>query len=621
MPAKPQQLQRLVPTLARMVRRFAPHLRKQRHLIIFSTLAVLAEVVFRLLEPWPLKYVFDRVLRVRPKIGPIGVDWIDSLDKAHLMTVLAVALVVITTLRALSAYANAVGFALIGNRVLTDVRSELYKHLQCLSLSYHTRARGGDLIVRVISDIGMLKDVAVTAMLPLLANVLILIGMFSFMLWRDLELGLLSMATMPLFALSTMKTSRKINDAVRRQRTRESAMAATAGESMGAIKTVQALSLERKFSASFAGNNNKSLRDGVQASKLAAKLERSVDVMTAIATALVLWRGAALVVAGRLTPGDLIVFLRYLQTAFRPVRDFAKYTGRLAKASAAAERVLDVLEREPDVRDLPGAVEAPRLRGEIVFDRVTFEYEPGRPALENLQLTIDPGQHVAIVGPSGGGKTTLSNLVMRLYDPTSGVVRIDGRDLREYTLESLRGQISVVLQDSLLFAASIRDNIAYGAPDATPQQIESAARLAGAHEFIQCLPDGYDTTVGERGVTLSGGQRQRIAVARAAVRAAPIVILDEPTSGLDEHNAALVTGALERLTEGKTVLSITHDLSLASRADAILFIDDGRIVERGSHGELMRADGRYARMYRSMVGAMPVAVSLSVGDEDAVVAG
>jgi ABC-type multidrug transport system fused ATPase/permease subunit len=208
MPVKPQQLQRLVPTLTRMVRRFAPHLRKQRHLIIGSTIAVLAEVVFRLLEPWPLKYVFDRVLRVKPKVGPIGVDWIDSLDKGHLMTVLAIAIVVITTLRALAAYANAVGFALIGNRVLTDVRTELYKHLQCLSLSYHTRARGGDLIVRVIGDIGMLKDVAVTAMLPLLANVLILIGMFSFMLWRDLELGLLSMATMPLFALSTFKNSR-----------------------------------------------------------------------------------------------------------------------------------------------------------------------------------------------------------------------------------------------------------------------------------------------------------------------------------------------------------------------------------------------------------------------------
>jgi ATP-binding cassette subfamily B protein len=311
------------------------------------------------------------------------------------------------------------------------------------------------------------------------------------------------------------------------------------------------------------------------------------------------------VLRGALSPGDLLVFLAYLKTAFRPVRDLAKHTGRLAKSTAAGERVLDLLARTPDVRDLPGAVAAPQLCGRVRFEGVGFAYEAGHPVLAGVDFEVEAGRRVALVGPSGIGKSTLVRLILRLYDPCVGRVLIDGHDVREYTLASLRSRAAVVLQDSVLFAASARDNIAYGAPGASSEEVEAAARLANAHDFIRALPRGYDTDLGERGVTLSHGQRQRIAIARAAVRRAPLLILDEPTTGLDEENQRAVVEALERLAAGRTTFLVTHDLSLAARADEIFYLEGGRILERGSHADLMRAGGRYAALHRLQEG--PVA--------------
>ncbi|TMQ34779.1 MAG: ABC transporter ATP-binding protein [Planctomycetota bacterium] len=599
MPKKRRRtLQQSLPSLRRIVTRFWPYIRKERWLLAGSLLALVAEVALRALEPWPLKVVFDWLLGGKRAGHSLTFANAEGVEPAVLLTLCALAIVVIRGLRALADYGNTVGFSLAGSRVLSQVRSEVYRHLQRLSLAFHDRARSGDLILRVMSDTAMLKDVAVTAALPLLANLLIVLSMVGVMFWLNWRLALLALTILPVFWLWTATFTRRIQQTARNQRQRESAMASTAAEAIGAMKLVQALSLEPLFAGSFFKRNQEGQKEDVRGARLTAGLERAVGFLTAVSTALVVWYGARLVLRQELTPGELLVFLTYLRNTFHPVQDFAKYTGRLAKASAAGERVIDLLEQTPAVRDLPGAVPAPAFRGAIRFENVSFAYEPDRRVLEEVEFAVDPGQHVALVGPSGIGKSTLASLLLRLYDPGQGRVLIDGRDIRDYTLASLRAQISVVLQDTLLFAATVRDNIAYGAPSATAADVEAAARLANAHDFIQALPKGYDTVLGERGVTLSGGQRQRLAIARAAVRKAPILLLDEPATGLDEENERAVLDALTRLAQERTTFFITHDLRVAAGADLVIYLERRRVLERGTHLDLLRAGGRYAALYR-----------------------
>lgn len=598
---RPKGLPQVMPAFLRIVRRLWPYVRKNRVLMSAALAAVLARVALRLLEPWPIKWVFDRVLVPVPDPRD-GLPFLGALDAGTLTIVAALTVMAIFGLRALAEYWSSVWFAIVGNRVVTEVRDDLYRHLQRLSLGFHTRARTGDLLVRVSGDIALLRDAAVAALLPLLANLLLLGVMALVMVVVDWRLALLAGASLPLYALSSVRLSRGIREVARRQRQREGLLAASAVESIGGMSTVQAMSMEDIFAAGFSSENVGIMKENVQGRRLSAKLERTVDVMYGISSALVLWFGAGLVLGGERTPGDLIVFLSYLRTGFRPLRDFAKYSARLSKATVAGDRVLEVLERAPDVRDLPGAVPAPPLRGEVRFERVTFGYEPERPVLKDLSLHVPAGRRVALAGPSGIGKSTMLSLLLRLYDPWEGRVLLDGRDTREYTVASLRAQVSIVLQDSLLFAASVRDNIAYGAPRATREDIEAAARLANAQRFVEALPKGYDTVVGERGVTLSQGQRQRIAIARAAVRKAPLLLLDEPTNGLDEASERTVVEALERLADGRTTFLVTHDLRLASRADIIVYLDEGGVREQGTHDELLRAGGRYAELYQLQTG-------------------
>jgi ATP-binding cassette subfamily B protein len=585
--SRPTNMREALPAFMHTARRFAPYLKKEVPLLGGATLAMLGEVAFRLLEPWPLKWVFDSLL-TDTTTAPA--------NTVMLLTVAAGAVVAATGLRALSAYGAAIGFALAGNRVLAKVRHDLFRHLQKLSLSYHYTARNGDLTMRLVSDVGMTKEVIVTAVMPMVVNVLILVGMIGVMFWMNAALALRVVLLMPLILLITSSIGQKIHDNARKQRKREGALAATASETMGAIKVVQAYALEDHFAEQFEGQNEKELKEGVKGKRLAASLERSVDIVTAIGLATVLWSGSLRVLQGEMTPGDLLVFITYMKNAFRPLRDLAKYTARLSKATAAGERLMDILDTQEMVVDAPTAKPAPPLHGGIRFSDVSFAYEESRLALDDVSFKIEAGQKVALVGPSGHGKSTIMSLLLRLYEPETGLILLDGKDFRRYTIESVRSQMSVVLQDSPLFAMSVRDNIAIGAANVTDEEIERAARLANADEFIRNLPEGYDTILGERGVTLSGGQRQRLAIARAAVRNTPILILDEPITGLDESNARIVLSALEKLMEGRTTLLITHDLRHTTMVDQILYIEHGRIVESGSHADLMARGGRYAAM-------------------------
>ena len=593
--SRPRNIRDGAPRFFGVLKAFAPEVLREHRLAGAAIVALLLSTLLRVVEPWPIKVVLDLIAGESPRGNGFLAASVAQHKPTTVLIAAGFALVFLTALRAMFDYLRTVGFAIASNRVMGRLRADLYRHLQRLSLSFHDQARGGDLLVRVTGDVKMLGDVTVTALLPLLASLLLLAAMFAVMVAMNWKLTLLVLGLLPLSGIATVRIGRRIHEAARKQRRRESQMAATVAQSMAAVKVVQALSLEAKFEEEFAGSNRHDLREGAKTQRLSARLERSIDVLVALATALVLWAGGSMVLRAELSIGELWLFLTYMKRAMQPLQDFAKYAGRLAKAVAAGERIVDVLERSPDVKDLPDASMAPPLRGHIKFENVRFAYSMDRPLFQSLNLELRPGRRVAVVGSSGSGKSTLISMLLRLYDVNEGRVTIDGYDIRSFTLASLRCQIGVVLQDTILFAATVEQNIAFGVAEATSEQVRIAAQLANAESFISRLPQGYATPLGERGVNLSHGQRQRIAIARAAIRKTPILLLDEPTTGLDQLNEHRVSEALERLAVGRTTILATHDYRRAASSDEIIVVDHGRIVEQGTHAELMDLAGAYAR--------------------------
>lgn len=589
-------LKEVLPGSLRIFRKFSPYIRKRKILIVASFFALLLETGLRLLEPWPLKYIFDYVLApVYSNSASIANPF--GLSPMVLLTVLALASVGIAVAGSVASYLSTYGMSLAVVQILSEVRGNLFNHLQHLSLSFHQQFKSGDLITRVTSDIEKMRIVITKTTLPLLTNTVLLLGMTVIMFWINWELALLAVAIFPLLLVLTSTMISRIRKFARKHRNSEGVLASTTGEAIGAIKVVQTLSLHEMLHNIFSKQNKESLDEVTESLRLSAVLERTVQVIMATMIAVVLWRGSYAVLHKQLTPGDLLVFMTYMKNALEPMRRLSNQVGQIAKATASGERVVELLEYEPKVRDLPGAKKAHPFFGSVRFEHVSFGYEPGREILKDINFVIPAGLQVAVVGPSGSGKSSLASLIMRLYDPVAGRILIDGQDIREYTINSLRQQTSVVLQDSVLFAVSVRENIAYGKLGASDKEVEKAAHLANAHDFIMNLPQGYDTILSERGGTLSGGQRQRIAIARAAIRQAPIVVLDEPTTGLDYTSEHAVNTALENLTEGRTTFLISHNLRSVEHTDLILYIEAGSILEQGTHSELMRLGGRYATLY------------------------
>lgn len=569
--------------------------RSEAPLLLASACGMGLEVLARLLEPWPLKYIFDELISPsREDFKPLFSA--SHLETSHLLAIAAATGIGIACLRGFAQYWSAISLAIVGNRLLVGLRSRTFDHLQRLSLRFHDQARTGDLVTRLVGDMGRLQEVSVTALLPMIVHLITLVAMIIFLLAMNPGLGLYALIVFPIFFTFMLRIGKRIRSVAREQRRGEGRLGASSAEAMASIRTVQMMGLEGAMANAFSRQNQKNAKQSVKGKRLAARLERGVDILIATVTAVVLWRGANMVISNQLSPGDLLIFLAYMKNAFKPMKDMAKYSGRISGAIASAERIADILATQPEISSLSSARTLPKVIDYVEFSNVSFGYVNHALALNDISFRARQGQLIALVGPSGAGKSTLINLLCRLYDPSIGQVLINGIDIRQFQVNSLRQLISVVPQENILFNISIKDNIAIGSGCESMEEIVCASKIASAHEFIDKLPNGYETIIAERGATLSGGQQRRIAIARAALRHAPILILDEPLSGLDAQNRSMVNAAIQEIKKNRITFAIIHDLAAARDADMIIYMNNGAIVERGSHNELVGSNGYYSRM-------------------------
>src|SRR5215212_6163347 len=574
------------------LRAFLPYARPHWRGFALALVGVIASSLVSLITPWPLKFLVDNVLQVgQPSPGAAS----------PMMIVLGIAgaIVAIAALQGLFTYLEDFFLPAASERVAFAVRRSLFAHMQRLSLTFHDKQRTGDMITRVINDVTKVQELVTDSLLTDgLSSVLQYVGMLTIMFFFNWKLGLVAMVWSPVVVLASMYFRQRIRDQEYHVRQREGNLTSHAQETISSIRVVKAFGREGHALELFEKQAGEMAERNVNVERLEARFSWVMTILSASGLAVLVAFGAQQVLAGALSAGTLIVFITYMKQIQSPMNTLSRLWAKLARVAVRAERIMEVFDERPAVEERPGAQTAPRFRGEVRFEGVSFGYDPDRPVLRDIELEIKPGEVVAVVGATGAGKSTLSSLILRLYDPVKGSVLIDGRDIRDYKPDSLVEQIGVVLQESLLFQTTIRENVAYGSPKATFEEIQEAARLAYCEDFIRNLPKGFETVVGERGGTLSGGQRQRIAIARAVIRDTPILILDEPTTGLDAVSEEIVMRALERLMEGRTTLMIAHKLSTVIRADRIYVVEEGEIVEEGTHEELTARGGAYERALR-----------------------
>ena len=597
------------------VRHFVPLLRPFWKQLLLAVLAMVVDAAVSVFRPWPLKVVIDRVLSHKPSRVPFLHAWLDNapFSRTEILYGACVATLVISAVTAVLSYYFTRAMGNLAEQFAFAIRRDFFAHLQRLSLRFHDRQRTGDLTTRLTADTQAIQEMIANGVTVLGTNSCLLAGMLVMMTWLNWRFALVSLSVAPLLFWTVLRYKRRIKAASRKARAGTAQLASLAQETLASIRIVQGLSQEEQQDERFqerSEGHHQAYRDVV---RYQSRIVPLVEVFAGIGIAIVMWYGATRVLAGELTTGDVILFFAYITSLYNPMKGLARSSYLFSKASVGAERIAEVMSIQSEVTDREGALVVLRLGGDIEFRDVAFGYETGRMVLSHINLRIAPGEKVAIVGATGAGKSTLVSLIPRFYDPSGGEVRIDGQDIRNYSIQSLREQISLVLQESLLFSGTVRDNIAFGRPGASDEEITAAAVTANADEFIQRLPEGYETLVAERGTTLSGGQKQRIAIARAILRDAPILVLDEPTTGLDSVAEQTVMEALERAVAGRTTLIIAHRMTTVRLADRIVVLDRGRIVEEGTHAELVARDGLYARLYHLQMMAETASALVSTG--------
>ena len=579
---------------------FWPYARPYRWGIGLALAILILDTLTDLASPWPIKLIFDNVLLSKPLRSPWSLIIPPTLvhNQPLFFAALCGTLLVLALISAISSYVGMRIVAVTGQRVIFKLRCALFAHLQQLSPAFYDRQRLGDLLTHLTSDVQSIQDMLVTGLPTLLLNVMVIVGILSVLLIISPLFGVLGLVIALFVYLVLRWYLRKLKQTARKMRHQDGDANAIAQENLLGIRVVQAFGMEAHAQQRYEEGIRRSLLQlGVSTARLRSGLPSTVGLLTDLGNLLVLVTGGVLIIQRRITIGDVLVFSAYLRTMYGPMRQLGRLSDTFTRGSASAERVIDLLQTAPVIADRPTAVPAPKLRGAISFHHVSFGYDPHHPVLHDISFNVRPGKMVALVGYTGAGKSSILHLIQRFYDPQKGQICIDGQDIRDYTLASLRQQISLVPQEPMLFRASVRENIAYGRPQASEAEIIAAAQAAYADTFIRQLPQGYETILEERGVGLSGGERQRLAIARAMVRQAPLLLLDEPTVALDAQAEQIIVQALERLMVGRTTLVIAHRLSTIQRADLVLVIDKGRIVEAGTPAELLAARGHYYQLY------------------------